>query len=130
MSFLMLDVDHFKKINDQYGHLVGDQVLSRIGTIVRENIREIDIAGRFGGEEFGIVLPETNMGGACFVAERLRAAVENVTIAAYDTKLKVTISLGVSNFPLNGQDVEELIEKADLALYKAKKNGRNKVCSF
>jgi len=130
MSFLMVDVDHFKSYNDKYGHLTGDQILREIGKVIDENIREIDIAGRFGGEEFCVVLPDTDREGAQYAAERIRKATEETTISAYDTNVKVTLSIGISTYPDNGKEKNELIDKADWALYRAKKLGRNRVCSF
>jgi len=130
MSFIMLDVDHFKKFNDQYGHITGDQILREIGVLITENIREIDIAGRYGGEEFCVVLPDTDRQGAQYAAERIRHAAEKTNIKAYDTTVKVTVSVGTSTFPDDGKKLEELVDKADWALYRAKKRGRNNVCSF
>ena len=130
MSFLMIDVDYFKKFNDKYGHLTGDKVLREVGKIIRNNIREIDIAGRYGGEEFCVVLPDTDSEGAKYAAERIRSAAYIAVIKAYDTKLKVTVSIGVSTYPQDGRVYNDLIDKADLALYQAKKEGRNKVCFF
>jgi len=130
MSYLMLDVDHFKKFNDQYGHITGDQILREIGILISDNIREIDIAGRYGGEEFCVILPDTDRQGAQYAAERIRQAAEKASIKAYDTTVKVTVSVGTSTFPEDGKKLEELIDKADWALYRAKKHGRNNVCSF
>ena len=130
LAFLMIDVDHFKQFNDRYGHLVGDQILRSIGSLVRENVREIDIVGRYGGEEFCVVLPDTDLDGAQFAAERIRAAVESKLITAYDVSLRATVSVGISSFPHDGALSAELIDKADWAMYRAKKKGRNAVCSF
>ena len=125
MSFLMLDVDHFKRINDQYGHLTGDEVLRQVGNILKENVREIDIAGRYGGEEFCVVLPDTDGQGALVVAERIRKATAHKIIKAYDAALRITISIGISSFPADGKLWEELIDKADWSLYRAKSHGCN-----
>ncbi len=130
MSFLMLDVDHFKMINDRHGHLTGDAVLKEIGVIIKENIREIDIAGRYGGEEFCVVLPDTDLEGARVVAERIRKAAEARLIRAYDAVLRITMSIGVSAYPFDGKLPEELIDKADWSLYRAKSQGRNCVVAF
>jgi diguanylate cyclase (GGDEF)-like protein len=130
LSFLMIDVDFFKNFNDQHGHLTGDQILREIATIVKGHIREIDIIGRYGGEEFCVVLPDTDAAGAGYVAERIRAAVESATIKAYDTTTKATLSIGISVYPQDGKKINELIDKADWALYRAKKEGRNRVCTF
>lgn len=130
LSFLMADIDHFKKYNDKYGHLVGDVVLKEAAKAVKSCIREIDLLGRFGGEEFVIILPDTSKDGATFVAERIRQQIERQQIKAYDETLKVTISIGVATFPIDAKGHEELIDKSDWALYRAKKMGRNQVCTF
>ncbi|MEW5894603.1 MAG: GGDEF domain-containing protein [Candidatus Omnitrophota bacterium] len=130
LSFLMLDVDFFKQVNDQHGHLSGDRVLRTVAQRISENIREIDIAGRYGGEEFCVLLPDTDVSGACYAAERLRKAVEEKFIPAYDAEIKTTVSIGVSTFPQHGRKSSTLIDKADWALYRAKKNGRNQICVF
>ena len=130
LSLLMIDVDFFKQFNDHYGHLTGDQILRAIGLIIKENIREIDIAGRFGGEEFTVVLPDTDSAGAQFAAERIRKATDEALIKAYDANIKATVSIGIATFPADGHSAEELIDKSDWALYRAKKQGRNRVCIF
>lgn len=130
LSALMIDVDNFKKINDTYGHLVGDAVLKEIAKIIKENIREIDSLARFGGEEFSVVLPETDKMAAIVVAERIRSKVSEHIIKAFDETLNVTISVGVGNFPQNTLYSDVLMETADKALYQAKISGRNKVCWF
>lgn len=130
MAFLMVDVDYFKNFNDKYGHITGDQILREIGLIIRENIREIDIAGRYGGEEFCVVLPDTDIQGGLYAAERIRAATEKAIIKAYDTRIKATVSVGIATFPNDGTKYGEIIDRADWALYKAKKQGRNRACSF
>ena len=130
LSFLMADVDFFKHFNDRYGHLTGDQILREVAKIIRENVREIDIVGRFGGEEFCVVLPDTDLTGANFAAERIRQAVEKSKVKAYDTVVNVTLSIGFTTFPQDGRTISELVENADAALYQAKKAGRNKVCIF
>ncbi len=127
-SCLMIDIDHFKECNDRYGHLVGDAILKEVSTRIKENIRQIDLMGRYGGEEFSIVFTETGKDDARYVAERIRRAIEEACIKVYDEDLKVTISIGISSFPADGQDTRSLIEKADQALYKAKETGRNRVC--
>ena len=130
LSLLMIDADHFKMINDQHGHLAGDQVLKEISNIIQENVREIDIVGRFGGEEFCVVLPDTDMGGARLVAERIRKSAEKRLIKAYDSALRVTLSIGLAIYPSDGKLLEELMDKADWALYRAKSQGRNCVVAF
>lgn len=128
LSFLLLDIDHFKDINDQYGHLVGDAVLRRVGAIIRENIRQVDFMGRYGGEELAIALAETGKEAAYAAAQRIRQAVESQRIAVYDEELSVTISIGAAVFPDDAAQQESLVEKADAALYRAKSEGRNRVC--
>jgi diguanylate cyclase (GGDEF)-like protein len=130
VSFLMIDVDHFKKVNDQYGHLTGDEVLKHMGIILKEAVRAIDIAGRFGGEEFCVVLPETDTAGALLVAERIRKSAAARIIKAYDATLRITVSIGIASFPEDGKLPEELIDKADWALYRAKSQGRNCTVAF
>ncbi len=129
LSFLMIDVDLFKDFNDKYGHLTGDQILREVGLLIKENIREIDIAGRYGGEEFCVILPDTDRQGAIYAAERIRQAVEKAVIKAYDAQVQITLSIGVSTYPHNAQGMEGLIDRADSALYAAKRDGRNRVCS-
>jgi len=129
LSFLMVDIDYFKKYNDEHGHLVGDEILRDISALLKENIREIDFLGRFGGEEFSIFLPQTETEQARAVAERLRKTIENYQFEVYDEKINLTISIGVATFPANTRGRNKLIELADSALYKAKQAGRNHVCT-
>lgn len=129
-SLLMMDIDHFKACNDRWGHLVGDAILKTVASVVKENVRQIDLVGRYGGEEFCMVLPETDKKEAGFVGERLRKAVEDKQIKAYDEELKVTVSIGIAAFPAESRDMQVLIDKADWALYRAKENGRNKVSIY
>ncbi len=130
LSVLMIDVDHFKKVNDQHGHLTGDMLLRAVARIISLHIREIDIAGRYGGEEFCILLPDTDKQGALVVAERIRESIHEKGIRAYDTEIRVSVSIGVSSLPDDAIKVEELLDKADWALYRAKKSGRNRVVGF
>lgn len=130
LSCLIVDIDFFKDCNDKYGHLVGDVILKQIAVIIKENIREVDFVGRYGGEEFCVVLPDTPKAGAVHVAQRLRTAVEAYTFKAYDESIKVTVSVGVSVFPEDASDLNQLIDYADQAMYKAKAAGRNKVCTW
>jgi diguanylate cyclase (GGDEF)-like protein len=130
LSLLMIDIDHFKRINDQHGHLAGDMVLREVAHIVTMHTREIDISGRYGGEEFSVILPDTDKQGAMLAAERIRAAVHDRKVRAYDTALQVSLSAGVATFPDDVRDLEELLDKADWALYRAKKQGRNRVAGF
>lgn len=130
MSFLMVDVDKFKHLNDYYGHLTGDKILRKVAKIIKQNIREIDIGGRYGGEEFCVILPDTDSQGAQFAAERIRKAVEETEIRAYDATVQVTVSAGVSTYPKDGASISEIVDKADWALYRAKKQGRNLTCVY
>lgn len=126
-SFLMVDIDYFKNINDNYGHLVGDVILREVAKLIKDSIRQIDFMGRYGGEELSVILTETDKKEAQIVAERIREAVESKQIIAYDESLKVTISIGISLFPTDAAENIALIDKADQALYQAKQSGRNKV---
>ncbi len=126
-SILMLDIDGFKKYNDTFGHLAGDQLLTKVAVIFQEAIRTVDFAARYGGEEFLIVLPETDLEGACEAAERIRERVANETAQPGQGLPAVTVSIGVATFPENGATPEALISSADAALYEAKRRGRNRV---
>ena len=133
---IMLDVDYFKKVNDTWGHSAGDCVLKDVAKIVAKELREYDIASRYGGEEFCILLPNTKIREAAFVAQRLRSAVEKAKINISENQLqedilKVTISIGVSEFDNTFTHApEKLYQNADIALYEAKKRGRNRVVVF
>lgn len=129
-AFIMIDIDNFKKCNDTYGHLVGDVVLKEVARLMKENLREIDLIARYGGEEFAMVLPETGPAGAKYAAERIRKRIEDHTFKAYDEKLKVTISAGTAVYPDDADNAMELVERADSALYKAKRSGKNVVCEY
>jgi diguanylate cyclase (GGDEF)-like protein len=127
LSVLMLDVDRFKKLNDTHGHLAGDEVLRKLAWILKQEIRNVDHAARYGGEEFLIMLPETNIDGASEVGERIRARIEQEKLAFDGTEVKVTASIGIACCPVEGEAAETLIGRADEALYKAKRAGRNRV---
>lgn len=129
-SLLMLDIDKFKKINDTYGHHVGDEVIIALANILKSSNRKSDIACRFGGEEFLILLPETNMDGALVIAEKIRKLVEDLSVEVEDQTISFTVSIGVAEINLEHEnDLEPLIQRADAGLYKAKEGGRNRVCS-
>lgn len=125
MSLIMFDIDHFKKINDTYGHQAGDTVLHEMGAVVRGLISSMDSLCRYGGEEFTVIMPETSLEEAAETAEKLRKAVEEHAFYGGETLINVTISLGISEYPAHGIMKEALVEKADAALYQAKKSGRN-----
>ena len=127
MSLLLFDLDHFKSINDTYGHLAGDAVLIKVADLVRDSLRESDVAGRYGGEEFGIILPDTSGPGAMVVAERLRQSVESTLVSFEKLQIAMSISIGVAEFSATFSNAEDMIAKADEALYKAKQAGRNRV---
>ena len=130
MSLLMLDLDHFKRINDTFGHSAGDQVLQGIGRLLRESCRVYDVPGRYGGEEFCIVLPETKTGNTTVVAERIRQRLAASELPCGDGSIAVTASIGIAGMDSPETAVlspAELIERADRALYAAKNRGRNRV---
>lgn len=128
LSLVILDIDHFKVINDTYGHQNGDKVLSIIAEVTQAHLRCYDIAARYGGEEFVLVLPSTSLAGGVEVARRLRNEVQAISFAPPMASLTITISLGVALFPSPSvDDMESLIRQADEALYRAKQNGRNRV---
>lgn len=130
ITLIIADIDHFKGFNDTYGHQVGDLVLVEIAKIFRHNVRLTDKIGRYGGEEFCIMLPETEIEGGMILAERLKQATEECKIIHEERVLKVTASFGVSEFPKDANEIEKLIKTADLALYEAKLTGRNRVVQF
>ncbi|MBI4834586.1 MAG: GGDEF domain-containing protein [Planctomycetes bacterium] len=130
-SLLMIDIDHFKSVNDTYGHPVGDLVLREITKLIEKNLRKTSSAYRYGGEEIAIILPNTDLKGAIQAAERVRKKVESYRIIIQEgSKIEVTISLGVSEYNDHMEDVAHLISRADKSLYQAKQTGRNKVCSI
>lgn len=129
LGILMLDIDFFKKINDNYGHKLGDAVLKKLADICKKTLREVDIIGRIGGEEFAILLPETDQSKALEVAERLRIAIAEASIPMKDgLPVKFTVSVGVASVASAEDNVDVLLNRADQALYDAKETGRNKVC--
>ncbi|MCA9541284.1 MAG: GGDEF domain-containing protein, partial [Myxococcales bacterium] len=131
LAFILIDIDHFKKLNDNYGHPFGDEVLRGVARVLASAVRKVDLAARYGGEEFGVILEGSDREGARQMAERIRAEVEALTFQ-HESKgeVRVTLSLGVAAFPGDGSEKEKLIANADLALYHAKHGGRNQVCCF
>ena len=127
LSLLMIDIDHFKKVNDTYGHLIGDVVLKEVAQTLKKQTRRSDYVGRYGGEEFLIILPETSLNKALVLAEKLRKGVAELTITANDHILKgITVSIGTAAYE-DDPSVDEFISRSDKWLYAAKKNGRNQV---
>jgi diguanylate cyclase (GGDEF)-like protein len=128
-SLIMLDLDHFKKINDEYGHPVGDVVLKEVSKAIKNTIRDSDIAARYGGEEFAVVLPETELRGAAILAERLRKAIEQLEIDTNGCSIDVSVSVGVTCYHPSTDKIEksEIISEADNALYNSKNKGRNMI---
>lgn len=128
IAFAMLDIDYFKKVNDTYGHLVGDIVLKELAGILTQSVRKSDIVGRYGGEEFGIVFPQISQQGVWNVCERIRQNVETFNFNTDGQVIRATISIGMC-FKESGKNLsnQELVKRADDALYQAKKNGRNRI---
>ena len=125
LALLLLDLDHFKQVNDQRGHAVGDQVLANVGAVLQSVLRTGDFAARNGGEEFAVLLPGTEIGAALEIAERVRAAIAEISLPGSD--VSVTASIGVSGFPDHASTLDRLERLADAALYLAKRLGRNRV---
>jgi diguanylate cyclase (GGDEF)-like protein len=130
VSLIMIDIDHFKRYNDSYGHPAGDALLRTVGKLLKENIRKIDLAARYGGEEFCLVLADTNKAAAGLVAEKMRRLVEGYSFDSMQRHTgngRITISLGVATFPVDAGTSNELVKLADQRLYNAKQLGRNQV---
>ena len=129
LSLLMMDLDDFKLVNDTHGHLAGDRVLEEVGRILQDEPRGMDQAARYGGEEFILALPETGPEGAMKAAQRIRRAVEALTVddIRAGTTISVTVSIGLATAPADGVTARELIPAADSALYRAKRSGKNRV---
>jgi diguanylate cyclase (GGDEF)-like protein len=130
LTAIMLDIDHFKQVNDTYGHAAGDQVIAEVGRRLRSGVRAIDIAGRYGGDEFVLILPETLLAGAGMLGDRLRRGIAATPIATVGGSLSITMSLGVATTQPNLPDMATLIANADSALYAAKQAGRNRVAAY
>lgn len=131
LSFLMLDIDHFKAINDTYGHAAGDEILKHFSSMCLDMARSLDIVARIGGEEFVVMLPETASDGAYMFAERFREKIFNSVVNIEDIKIKYSVSIGISVLdPANDADVKSIIQRADKALYEAKESGRNTTVIF
>jgi diguanylate cyclase (GGDEF)-like protein len=128
LGLVMLDVDHFKRFNDQRGHVAGDDALQLVAKLIRESTRAVDLAARYGGEEFAVILPETPPEGALVFGEKIRRHIEGAAIGGEPDE-PLTVSVGVSSFPTAGENAAALVEAADQQLYRAKHQGRNRVCS-
>lgn len=129
VSFLIIDIDHFKNVNDEYGHIAGDEVLKELGRLLLKNCRDIDLVSRIGGEEFSVVLGNLSKADTLKAAERIRKSVEaNIFLLSSGAQLKITVSIGAAIYPDITDDITALKEAADIKLYEAKRTGRNKVC--
>lgn len=126
-SLVMLDIDHFKSVNDNYGHLAGDEAIRQAAAVIKNSIRQSDSAGRYGGEEFGIVLPETDAENARAICERIRQTVEKLVIDTPPGTIRFTVSLGICQLTGAPENYMQWMQKADEALYQAKEGGRNRV---
>jgi diguanylate cyclase (GGDEF)-like protein len=125
----MIDIDHFKQINDNFGHLAGDHVLKQLASAIKTRIRREDVFARYGGEEFAIILPEIDLAGAVTTAEKVRKVIEKQKFLFEDQQIPVTISLGVAAISNDVADMQSLLKNSDERLYEAKQKGRNRVCS-
>jgi len=130
LSVLFFDLDDFKKINDTFGHLAGDDTLVHVARIVMGEIRAIDTASRYGGEEIVVVLPETGKADAFVVGERIREKVENIKLNYKDQRISLTISGGIATLPIDATDTKSLIKNSDIAVYKAKEAGKNNIVIY
>ena len=127
-SLVIFDIDHFKKVNDTYGHHSGDEVIRRTSSILSKTARSNDVCGRFGGEEFTVLLPDTNQEQAIYFAERLRKRIEQEIVKVEEFLINYTISVGVCVYKSYFESHTQWLKNADLALYRAKENGRNQTC--
>lgn len=126
ISIMMIDIDHFKNVNDTYGHKVGDDVLVMVSKLISDSVRPTDICGRWGGEEFLVILPDTDLEGSKVIAQRILSSINEKSISLKDTEIHVTISIGLSTFK-GKESATSFIDRADSALYLAKDNGRNRI---
>ncbi|NTW59553.1 MAG: GGDEF domain-containing protein, partial [Nitrospirae bacterium] len=127
MTLLMIDIDNFKKVNDTYGHPAGDAILKEVGKCILRSIREPDLGFRYGGEEFAVILPSSDIPAGKVVAERMRALIEHYPFKIDQHVLRVTVSIGVASWPASAETIKDIISEADKALYEAKHNGKNQV---
>jgi len=128
ISFIMLDIDHFKRVNDTYGHDCGDRVIEAVSRVLLDETREQDVVGRLGGEEFGVVLPQTNLDEAKTIAERIRKTIEENSIDYNGEMIRVTVSIGIIENSEHISDFTNLVTLGDKNLYTAKEQGRNQIC--
>ncbi len=124
-SLMMLDIDHFKKINDSFGHAAGDLALKHFASIMDKSLRVVDLTGRLGGEEFCILLPGTELDAAVLLAERIRTKIEDTPFNYHDKDISLTVSIGVTAYSSGTKNIDELLKIADEGLYEAKGQGRN-----
>ena len=129
-SLLIMDLDDLKSINDSYGHRAGDSALSSVGTVISQTLRKVDISARYGGDEFAVLLPNTDKRGSLIVAEKIRDSVKKLPLKFKGQDHVITLSIGIATYPEDGSDREELIEKADRALYESKNEGKDKITHF
>jgi diguanylate cyclase (GGDEF)-like protein/PAS domain S-box-containing protein len=127
MTIVMLDIDHFKAVNDQFGHPCGDEVLRRVADVCRSSTRNFDVIGRYGGEEFILLLPETGLEGAIATAERIRVEIERLKIIMHNGRIGVTVSVGIASLGVENTELDQMLSQADQALYAAKQGGRNRI---
>ncbi|MBF0469360.1 MAG: GGDEF domain-containing protein [Desulfamplus sp.] len=129
-SLILFDIDKFKIVNDSFGHLAGDEVLKNTSLTIKSQLRSSDVFGRYGGEEFLMLLPETNLENTAFLAQRIRQSIERMTTVYNNTEIKITISLGVVQFRPDIKNYLQIVHEADIALYHSKQNGRNAVTQY
>ena len=127
---LMLDLDGLKPINDQFGHFEGDRVLRGVGEVIRNRVRRIDTAARYGGDEFVVLLPETEPAGAYVLAEKIRSGATELSIDTETIRIRTSLSIGVVTFPDDGRTADELMIAADLAMYASKRRGKNRIVAY
>ena len=129
-SLILMDLDDLKAINDSYGHRAGDSALSSVGTVISQTLRKVDISARYGGDEFSVILPNTDKRGSLIVAEKIRSSLKKIPLKLKGQEVTLTLSIGIATYPDNGTTREDLIEKADRALYESKNEGKDKVTHF
>ncbi|MBU4192414.1 MAG: GGDEF domain-containing protein, partial [Proteobacteria bacterium] len=130
LSLIMLDVDHFKAINDTHGHDVGDVALMELARVIGESVREVDVAARLGGEEFAVMLPDTSAEDACAVAVRIARTIRRAVVDSPRGPVSMTVSMGLASFEESKDSLDSLLKYSDIALYAAKKNGRDRVETY